>query len=109
MKTLAVLITAIPAIAFAQTKSMDPDAEILVACLYQKAVDLDDGRSDAATIAIGIATECRRYQQHMLDKVFKQLGTAPYRQDSPLGLADFQMLQQQAIVLVLRQRASKTH
>jgi hypothetical protein len=85
----------------------DVDQNILafLGCLKEKAVTLDDGRSDAATIAAGTVSACISYMRRANSDSARLFGVPPPLPGSQQDIADQQRFEKDAITFVLQARA----
>jgi hypothetical protein len=83
----AVFIAAAGAMAWAENaKNKDPALDAYASCIFDAVVRLDDGRSDAKTIAVGVAAECAWKRELAIAEMQSVIGS-----DDPgarQGLAD---------------------
>jgi hypothetical protein len=97
--SIAALI--LPSFSLAQSPAR---ADTVVACLRHYASELDDGRSDASTIAASVAAECETLQRQAVEIDHMNHGSAPTSDDFQKAV---QMLGKNALQVVLKQRAAK--
>jgi hypothetical protein len=95
--------TSQPDIAFSQSGT----GRDLVPCLQQQAQALDDGHSDAATIAKAVAGACQYIDRRMYDLAARALKVGPLVPGSPEDERMRTGLERDAIIFVLRARAAK--
>jgi hypothetical protein len=112
--TVAGLLMALPSdLALAEDRAslvrgIDQNIRAFDGCLKEKAVTLDDGHSDAASIAAGTVSACISYMRRANSDSAKLFGVPPPLPGSQQEIADQQRLEKEAITVVLQARAKNT-
>jgi hypothetical protein len=105
---------ALPGSSFSQFTSssgqryLQENLPVLSSCLGGKARELDDGHSDATAIAAAVASACQKVKLDIYAGYAKIMQADPVLIDSPQAQQMLKNLEQQALGIVLKERAAKT-
>jgi hypothetical protein len=110
---VAITAAALPGSSLSQFTSssaqryLQQNLPLLSSCLTTKAGELDDGHSDAATIAAAIASACQKVELDIYAGYAKIMQGDPVLIDSPAGQQMLKNLEHSALDVVLKERAVK--
>jgi hypothetical protein len=113
----AITTVALPGPSFSQVftsssaqKYLQEKLPLLSSCLTTKAGELDDGHSDVAAIAAAVASACQKVELDIYAGYTKIMETDPNPVliDSPEARQMLKILEQQAVGIVVKERAAKT-